>query len=79
MVVGFERRQPYRLAKMSDRLPGVAPGHFDVAKAGMPVRAMPLVGVSYKSEEIAPPFGIDHDVCPRSPKSGWMLIKGINS
>lgn len=39
---------------MADGFRGVAPGHFDVTEAGMPVRSMLLVGIPYKSELLAP-------------------------
>jgi hypothetical protein len=47
---------------MPDGFLGLAAADCDITEAGMPVRSVPLVSVPYKSEEIAPPFGIDHGV-----------------
>lgn len=45
---------------MSHRVPGLALIDCEVTEAGKSVRAPRLVGVSHKSEEVAPPFEILH-------------------
>jgi hypothetical protein len=61
---------------MSDGFLGLAAADCDITEAGMPVRSMPLVSVPYKSEEIAPPFGIDHGVSLRFPA---LLLASVTS